>query len=130
MEQHPVHIAAHLMIMAAAVILWWPLLSPLPELPRAPYPMQMLYIFVVGLPMVVVAIFISMAEGILYPYYEAAPRIWTALTPRADQHLGGLIMWIPGGLVFLIALTVVFFRWQAAGGDDIVVASSEARRGS
>jgi putative membrane protein len=129
MEQHPVHIVEHLMIMAAAVILWWPLLSPLPELPRAPYPVQMLYVFVVGLPMVVVAIFITMADGILYPYYAAAPRIWTALTPRADQHLGGLIMWIPGGLVFLIALSVVFFRWQAAGGDDIVVASSEARRG-
>jgi putative membrane protein len=129
MEQHPVHIVEHLMIMAAAVILWWPLLSPLPELPRAPYPVQMLYIFVVGLPMVVVAIFISMADGILYPYYVAAPRIWEALTPRADQHLGGLIMWIPGGLVFLIALSVVFFRWQAAGGDDVAVAPTEARRG-
>jgi putative membrane protein len=117
------------MIMAAAVILWWPLLSPLPELPRAPYPVQMLYIFVVGMPMVVVAIFISMADGILYPYYVAAPRIWEALTPRADQHLGGLIMWIPGGLVFLIALSVVFFRWQAAGGDDVAVAPTEARRG-
>jgi putative membrane protein len=129
MEQHPVHIVEHLMIMAASVILWWPLLSPLPELPRAPYPVQMLYIFVVGLPMVVVAIFISMADGILYPYYAAAPRIWATLTPRADQQLGGLIMWIPGGLVFLIALSVVFFRWQAAGGDDIAVARTEAPRG-
>jgi putative membrane protein len=129
MEQHPVHIVEHLMIMAAAVILWWPLLSPLPELPRAPYPVQMLYIFVVGMPMVVVAIFISMADGILYPYYVAAPRIWETLTPRVDQHLGGLIMWIPGGLVFLIALSVVFFRWQAAGGDDVAVAPTEARRG-
>jgi len=129
MEQHPVHIVEHLMIMAASVILWWPLLSPVPELPRALYPVQMLYIFVVGLPMVVVAIFISMADGILYPYYAAAPRIWETLTPRADQHLGGLIMWIPGGLVFLIALSVVFFRWQAAGGDDVAVAPTEARRG-
>jgi putative membrane protein len=129
MEQHPVHIVEHLMIMAASVILWWPLLSPLGELPRAPYPVQMLYIFVVGLPMVVVAIFISMADGILYPYYAAAPRIWATLTPRVDQHLGGLIMWIPGGLVFLIALSVVFFRWQVAGGDDVAVAPAEARRG-
>ena len=118
MDQHPVHIVEHLMIMVASVILWWPMLSPLDELPRAPYPVQMLYLFVVGLPMVMVAIFISMADGLLYPYYAGSPRIWAALTPQVDQHLGGLIMWIPGGMIFLAALSVVFFRWQGAGGGD------------
>jgi putative membrane protein len=118
MEQHPVHIVEHLMIMAASVVLWWPMLSPLDEMPRAPYPVQMLYLFVVGLPMVMVAIFISMADSLLYPYYAASPRVWEQLSPRADQHLGGLIMWIPGGMIFLAALSVVFFRWQVAGGAD------------
>jgi len=131
MEHHGVHIVEHLLIMAASVILWWPVLSPLPELPRAAYPVQLLYLFVVGLPMVMVAIFISMADSVLYPYYEAAPRIWEQLTPRADQHLGGLIMWIPGGLIFLAAISVVFFRWQAAGGEDdaLPLAETEARHG-
>jgi len=89
----------------------------------------MLYLFVVGLPMVVVSIFISMADTVLYPYYAAAPRVWTILTAHADQHLGGLIMWIPGGLVFLVAISVVFFRWQAAGGDDVAVAPLGASHG-
>ena len=131
MEHHGVHIVEHLLIMTASVILWWPVLSPLPELPRAAYPVQLLYLFVVGLPMVMVAIFISMADSVLYPYYEAAPRIWEQLTPRADQHLGGLIMWIPGGLIFLAAISVVFFRWQAAGGEDdaLPLAETEARHG-
>jgi putative membrane protein len=129
MENHLVHILQHLMIVAASVLLWWPVLSPLPELPRAPYPIQLLYLFVVGLPMVVVAIFIAMADRVLYPYYEAAPRIWQWLTPREDQRLGGLIMWIPGGLAFLIAITAVFFRWQAAGADDLAVAPAEVKRG-
>jgi putative membrane protein len=129
MEQHPVHIVEHLMIMAGSVILWWPVLSPLPELPRAAYPVQLLYLFVVGLPMVMVAIFITMADSVLYPYYAAAPRVWERLTPHADQHLGGLIMWIPGGLVFLVAISVVFFRWQAAGADDEAAPIVEARYG-
>jgi putative membrane protein len=114
--------------MAASVILWWPVLSPLPEVPRAPYPVQLLYLFVVGLPMVMVSIFITMADSILYPYYASAPRVWPAISPHADQHLGGLIMWIPGGLVFLCAISVVFFRWQAAGGDDVALAIPEAGR--
>jgi len=129
MDHHGVHIVQHLMIMVVSVILWWPVLSPSAELPRAPYPVQMLYLFVVGLPMVVVSIFISMASTVLYPYYAAAPRVWTLLTPHADQHLGGLIMWIPGGLVFLVAISVVFFRWQAAGGDDVAVAPLGASHG-
>jgi hypothetical protein len=86
----------------------------------------MLYLFVVGLPMVMVAIFISMADSLLYPYYAGSPRVWAPLTPRADQHLGGLIMWIPGGMVFLTALSVVFFRWQGAGGDDTAVRGEAA----
>jgi len=129
MTHHPVHIVQHLIIMAAAVVLWWPVLSPVPEIPRAPYPVQLLYLFVVGLPMVVVSIFITMADEVLYPFYAAAPRIWPMLTPHADQHLGGLIMWIPGGLVFLVAISVVFFRWQAAGGDDVALSVAEARHG-
>ena len=119
MEVHPIHIVQHLMIMAASVVLWWPVLSPLPEVPRAAYPVQLLYLFVVGLPMVVVSIFITMADHILYPYYAAAPRVFPALGAQGDQHFGGLIMWIPGGFVFLVAISVVFFRWQAAGGEDV-----------
>ena len=129
MERHPVHIVEHLMIMAASVVLWWPMLSPLDELPRAPYPVQMLYLFVVGLPMVMVAIFISMADGLLYPYYAASPRVWEQLTPHVDQQLGGLIMWIPGGMIFLTALSVVFFRWQNAGGGDSAVPLTSVSHG-
>jgi len=129
MERHPVHILEHLMMLAAAVILWWPVLSPLPELPRAAYPIQLLYLFVAGLPMVMVAIFIAMADGLLYPFYAASPRLWPWMTPRADQHLGGLIMWIPGGFVFLLALAVVFFRWQAAGADDMALPAAEVSHG-
>jgi putative membrane protein len=129
MEVHAIHIVQHLMMMAASVLLWWPVLSPVTELPRAPYPVQLLYLFVVGLPMVAVSIFITMADRVLYPYYAAAPRVWEGLTAHADQHLGGLIMWIPGGLVFLVAISVVFFRWQAAGGDDVQVRPIEVSHG-
>jgi putative membrane protein len=129
MDHHGVHIVQHLMIMVVSVILWWPVMSPSHELPRAPYPVQMLYLFVVGLPMAVVSIFITMAGSVLYPYYTAAPRVWEALKPHTDQHLGGLIMWIPGGLVFLIAISVVFFRWQAAGGQDGAIAPLGASHG-
>jgi putative membrane protein len=125
MEVHDLHILQHLTILAVSGLLWWPLLSPLPELPRAPYPIQLLYLFVGGLPMVIASIVITLADTVLYDFYARAPRVWPGLTPLADQHLGGLIMWVPGGLVFLVAISVVFFRWQAAGADDAALPAVE-----
>ena len=105
-----VHISMHLMFIASAVIGWWPLMSPLPELPRLSLPMQMLYVTLLGIPMVVVAAFVTLADAVLYPHYAAAPRLW-GISPLQDQKIGGVIMWVPGHSVFLVALTIVFFRW-------------------
>ena len=117
MDNHNIHILEHLMFMAAAVLMWWPLTSQLPELPRLSYPGQMLYCFLMIMPMSIVAVYISMADQVLYPAYAAAPRI-TSLSPLEDQLLGGLIMWVPGGMIFMIIMSVIFFKWAARGGDD------------
>jgi len=117
MAHHGLHIVEHLMFMAAAVLMWWPLLSQLPELPRLAYPGQMLYSFLMSIPMSIVAVYIAMADHVLYPAYSATPRI-LPLTPLEDQLLGALIMWIPGGMIFMIIMTVVFFKWNARGEDS------------
>ncbi len=121
MESHDIHIVEHLMFMAAAVLMWWPLTSPLPELPRLAYPGQMLYCFLMMIPMSVVAVYITMADTVLYPFYSSAPRIMK-LSPMEDQLLGGLIMWVPGGILFMIIMTVVFFKWAARGEDNAAAA--------
>ena len=122
---HEVHIVQHLMFLVTAVIVWWPLLSPLPELPRLSYPGQMLYSFLMTLPMTIVSVFIVYADHVLYPAYAAAPRLW-GLSPLEDQRLGGLIMWIPGGLFFYLLASVVFFKWQASARDDSAGAQLQA----
>ncbi|HJU90902.1 MAG TPA: cytochrome c oxidase assembly protein [Gemmatimonadaceae bacterium] len=125
MANHGVHIVQHLTLLVASTLMWWPLMSPLSELPRISYPKQMLYTFLLTLPMSTVSIAITYADHVLYPAYAAAPRL-LPLSPLEDQRLGGLIMWIPGGFIFLAVLTVVFFKWASAGGDEAV--SGEAAR--
>ena len=117
MYYHSVHIVQHLMFLVGAVLVWWPMLSPLPELPRLSYPGQMLYSFLLTLPMTIISIFIVYADHTLYPAYASAPRLW-GLSPLEDQRLGGLIMWIPGGLFFYALTTVIFFKWTASARDD------------
>ena len=117
MANHNIHILEHLMFMVAAVLMWWPLLSQLPEFPRLAYPGQMLYTFLMSIPMSIVAVYIAMSDHVLYPAYSAAPRV-LPLSPLEDQLLGALIMWIPGGIIFMIIMTVVFFKWNARGEDS------------
>jgi putative membrane protein len=117
LAHHEIHIAQHILFMVAAVLMWWPVLSPMQELPRLSYPMQMLYLFLMTIPMAIVAVYIVYAEQVLYPAYSWAPRVWQ-ITPRTDQMIGGLIMWLPGGLFFFTIISVLFFRWQALGEDS------------
>src|SRR3954466_4882365 len=117
MAHHDIHIVEHLMFMGAAVLMWWPLLSQLPEFPRLAYPGQMLYSFLMSIPMSIVAVYIAMSDHVLYPAYAAAPRV-LPLSPLEDQLLGALIMWIPGGIIFMIIMSVVFYKWNARGEDS------------
>jgi putative membrane protein len=117
LEHHGWHVAEHLTLLATSVIAWWPILSPSRRLPALPYAAQLLYLFVFGIPMTVVATFVTGAERPLYPWYAAAPRLF-GLTPLADQQLAGIIMWVPAGIIPLVAFTVVFFRWAAAEPDE------------
>ena len=112
LEHHPLHIVQHLVFIATAVIMWWPILSPVPELPRANYPTQLMYLFALGLPMALAGALITLSERVLYPFYAAAPRVW-GLTPLADQQLGGLLMWVVGTIYLWVAASVVWFRWAA-----------------
>jgi putative membrane protein len=110
---HGWHVVEHLMLIAGAVLAWWPILSASTLLPAIPYGAQILYLFVFGMPMTVVAAMVTASDDVLYHFYAVAPRI-TSLGALDDQRLGGLIMWVPAGLIPLIAFSVVFFRWVEA----------------
>lgn len=113
LRNHNIHILQHLVFLTTAVIMWWPVLSPVPELPRVPYPLQMLYLFLLGIPMSITGALITLPERVLYPFYAAAPRVWS-WSPLEDQQIGGLLMWVGGGLILWVVVTVIWFRWTAS----------------
>lgn len=110
MRDHDVHVVTHLLFMVTAVIMWWPVMSPSPEVPPLGLGLRMLYLFLVSIPMQIVAAIITLADSVLYVWYAAAPRTW-GLSALDDQKIGGLLMWIPGNLYMFCAIGVVFFIW-------------------
>jgi len=116
MRNHNIHIATHLMFMVTAVMAWWCVCCPLRDAGRLSEPAQMLYLFLLGVPMQVVAAVITLSDTVLYPWYATAPRTW-GLSPLDDQQLGGLLMWVPGGLGLWIAITAVWLVWARRSGQ-------------
>ena len=114
LEAHEFHIMEHLLFMSTAVIFYWPLLSPLEEVPRPTHGPLLLYVFANMAAMKSLGVFISMQNEVIYTYYLKAPRVW-GLTAISDQQIGGMLMWLPGGLILWGGLGYVFFQWAMKG---------------
>jgi putative membrane protein len=105
-----VHFGLHALVVGSALVLWWPILSPLPELPPLAPPGQMLYLFFQSLAPTIPASFLTFGTEPLYPVYAAFPRIW-GIDVLSDQLIAGLVMKLVGGAILWAVIAVVFFRW-------------------
>lgn len=108
----PIHIAAHMFLLATAFIVWWPVLAPSRELGKVAPLVAMLYLFLQTIPGQIVGAFITYADNVLYPTYADAGRVFD-ITAMTDQQIGGLIMWIGASIVYLTAIAIIFFRWAS-----------------
>jgi putative membrane protein len=112
LRSEPLHFFAHAVLFLSAVVMWWPVLSPLPELPRISYPAQMLYLFLQTIVPTVPASFLTFADHPIYTFYESLPR-WFSIPVLEDQRIAGLLMKIGGGLLLWSVIAVLFFRWSS-----------------
>jgi putative membrane protein len=106
------HFSLHVLIVFSALVMWWPVMSPLPELPSLPAPGQMLYLFFQSLAPTIPASFLTFGHHPLYPIYGTFPRIW-GVNVLSDQLAAGLIMKLIGGLILWGVIAAIFFRWGA-----------------
>ena len=112
LESHPAHFAVHALIFVASLIIWLPVLSPLPEIPRLAPPTRAAFLFLQSIVPTVPASFLTFGTKPLYKFYEGVPHLWGASTLE-DQQVAGLIMKIGAGILLWMLIAVVFFRWAA-----------------
>ncbi len=110
LENQGIHILEHVTFIVFGILNWWPIFSPSEELPRLSLGGQVLYIFLAGMPTVALGAGLTFFPP-LYAPYLAAPRIW-GLSAAVDQQLGGLIMWIPGNIFYIVIVSILFIQWM------------------
>jgi len=107
------HLIAHVILMLSAFIVWMPIVSPLPEIPRLAAPLQMAFLFLQSVVPTIPASFLTFGSRPLYRRYESLPKLW-GVSALDDQLIAGLIMKIGAGLLLWALIAVIFFRWAAA----------------
>lgn len=110
------HDAQHLSFFIGAWLFWRACLDPLSA--RRLHPaVAIFYLFSTFLHASVLGIFLALSPRVWYEHYAATTTIW-GLTPLEDQQLAGLIMWMPGCVVYPVAAVVLFGTWLAVPSED------------
>ena len=125
LENEELHVVEHLSMLVTAVIFWWPIITPAVETRLSPMT-TLLYLMPAGMLGTFLGIMLAYAPTILYSaYLHAADPLgmlsiirqdW-ALSPKSDQQLGGMLMWVPGSFVYV---GTIFFRlvsWFSSAGE-------------
>jgi len=89
------HYTIHVLLFITALLMWLPVVSPIPEL-RLSLPGQMIYLFLMSIIPTVPAAWLTFAEGTVYNHYDDGYQMW-GISVQSDQQAAGLIMKLLGG---------------------------------
>jgi len=112
------HVAEHLMFIAAGVVLFWPMLDATSAHTRwrmSPGA-KLLYMLVATLPQDGVALALIFSRVPFYEFYTHAPRLVSSLTPLIDQTVAGAVLMVLGKATMAVAAIAVFVKWF--GGEQ------------
>lgn len=116
-------------MVVAGLLYWWLILDSRPKPPARLSPgMRILVEMLVMVPLVVAGAYITFTTRDLYPIFSLCGRAFNGITPATDQYLGGLILWIPGGTMSVLAAAIAFSHWLSLDSRGRLKSRREAWR--
>jgi cytochrome c oxidase assembly factor CtaG len=108
------HDIEHLTFFGSAMLYWWHVIGAGPRIHKSfSRPAQVAYVIAAIPPNMLTGIVIAFAGHVIYSYYLGVPRIW-GIDALGDQTLGGVIMWVPGSMMYIITVLIITARWLQA----------------
>jgi putative membrane protein len=103
-----IHALQHFCFLFSALLFWWAVLGK--HGVHHSRGGAIVYLFTTMMHTGALGALFTMSETVWYPYYGSKAQAF-GLTALEDQQLGGLIMWIPGGLAYVAAGLVLCAHW-------------------
>ena len=114
LENDTLHAFEHLCFIGTALPLWSAVLRP-HGARREGYAAGILVLLATAMHTGALGALLVFARTPWYPAQAAGAAAW-GLSALEDQQLAGLIMWIPGGFIYLIASSALFLGWIGTDG--------------
>lgn len=99
-----IHELQHISFFGTALLFWWSIIGHRPH--AASQGVALVSLFTTMIHTGVLGALLTLTPRPWYPIY-AQTTLALGLDPLADQHLGGLLMWVPGAVAYLVAALVV-----------------------
>ena len=112
-QHEAVHVLEHATFFMTGLLFWWNVVDPIPLRAHLRHLVRILYLFVLVVPDSAMSAYLVLSTAPWYSSYLDTTHIW-GMSPLDDQRLGALIMWVPGGLLYLLAISGVFFSMPEA----------------
>jgi putative membrane protein len=106
----PVHALQHACFIGFGVLMWMPLVGPLPQPRWFGLPAKFGYLIGVRFVGTVLGNVFMWSNTVFYPDYAPGEAHWN-LSPLTDQSIAGVIMTVEGGFVTLGVLAWLFLVW-------------------
>ena len=103
-----IHSLQHSSFLLTALLFWWSVLPG--AVLRGRHGAAILSLFATMVYTGGLGALLTLGRAGWYPAYGEAAPLW-GLTPLEDQQLAGLIMWVPGGLSYLLATGWLVIDW-------------------
>ncbi len=108
-----IHDLEHLSFFGTAMLFWWHVTGAAPRIHGSlGYGLRMAYVLAALVQNEILGVSIAFADQPIYLHYTTVPRLW-GLSVLEDQMLGGAIMWIPGGMMYVAAVVLLLFALLA-----------------
>ncbi|MCH7788136.1 MAG: cytochrome c oxidase assembly protein [Acidobacteria bacterium] len=105
------HYIMHILVFSTALLMWVPVVGPIPELRISPFA-KCVYLFLMSVIPTIPAAWLTFAENPVYDVYDRPGRLW-GVSVVDDQQAAGLIMKIGAGFFLWSVIGTIFFRWSA-----------------
>ncbi len=104
----PLYVVMNLSMVLDGLLFWFLVLDPRPSPPAYhSYTVRLITTIAVIFPQLILGARLTFSLEPWYPYYDLCGRLFPTVSALMDQHLGGVVVWVPSSMMSSIAFLLI-----------------------
>jgi putative membrane protein len=101
----------HYILLITAFLMWWPVITPIPEIQELSSLQKVIYMFANGMLLTPACALLFLSGHLVFEPYFHVPRLVSFMSPLDDQQSAGVFMKAIQELTYGIAICCLLYKW-------------------